>query len=139
MATIAGIRDQLATLAKNADADLHEYDVATGSERLPAVVVFPETWEDMTAANAVPAFRFVVEIYVGIARKLSIAQDEMDAYINPTGTRSIPAAIRADRTLGGTVDSTRVFGPTRYGLTELNGNTGVPNALMARLPVEVLP
>lgn len=52
-----------------------------------------------------------LEAIVGLsAADMTRAQDAMNAYLSPTGARSLRAAVRADETLGGTVDYARVVG-----------------------------
>ena len=138
MANIAGIRDQLQTRLATVSG-LRAYDVATGAERLPAAIVFPFTTERLTAGGLY-RYLFTVEVYAGLSRGLQRAQDQLDGFADPEATNSIEAAIEGDRTLGGTVASVRVDGlqAGSYGFAELNGTSGIPNALIARFPVEVM-
>lgn len=74
-----------------------------------------------------------VEIQVRVIVRVTRAtppdtQDALDAYIWPTGTNSIVAAINAGRTLGGKVDDTRWIGTGSVGVPE-----GHPNSLQAEL------
>jgi hypothetical protein len=48
-------------------------------------------------------------------------QDAMDAYLSPTGSQSVHAAIQADPTLGGVVSYCAVIEATGYGLQNWNG------------------
>jgi hypothetical protein len=48
-------------------------------------------------------------------------QDNLDAYLSPTGTSSVYAAVQADPTLGGKVSYAAVIEATGYGLTNWNG------------------
>ena len=48
-------------------------------------------------------------------------QDSLDAYLSPTGSLSVYAAIQADPTLGGQVSYAAVIEATAYGLMNWNG------------------
>ena len=48
-------------------------------------------------------------------------QDLLDAYLSPTGSQSVYAAVQADPTLGGAVSYAAVIEATGYGLTNFNG------------------
>lgn len=51
----------------------------------------------------------------------SSGQDLLDAYLSPTGSQSVYAAVQADPTLGGQVSYCVVVEATGYGLTNWNG------------------
>ena len=48
-------------------------------------------------------------------------QDLLDAYLSPTGSQSVYAAVQADPTLGGAVSYAVVVEAAGYGLTNWNG------------------
>ena len=48
-------------------------------------------------------------------------QDNLDAYLSPTGPSSVYAAVQADPTLGGKVSYAAVIEATAYGLMNWNG------------------
>lgn len=48
-------------------------------------------------------------------------QDILDAYLSPTGTQSVYAAVQADPTLGGKVSYAAVIEATAYGLMNFGG------------------
>ena len=142
MANVSGIRDQIQTRLDTLNTDgqakvLRPYDVATGKERMPCSIVFPQRVERITSGGATYQYNFMIEVYVSLKQGLARAQDEMDAFVDPTATNSIRAAIEGDDTLAGTVDDLAVGGFTTYQFAELNGNTGKPNSLVARIPLEV--
>ena len=145
MADIGTLRDALQTRLDTVSG-LLPYDVATGHERMPCSIVLPAPgggWETAgitdTSPSGVDKQRFYIEVYVSLAGGLARAQDQLDSFISPTGSTSIERAIYADKTLGGSADSTRVFRFDRYQWARLNEPPqNPPNALYARIPVEVL-
>jgi hypothetical protein len=59
-------------------------------------------------------WRPVFEVWVFVnPADLYRAQEALFAYLAPTGTKSIPAALYADTTLGGVANDTRVLGGAR--------------------------
>lgn len=77
--------------------------------------VYDEDFEE----GATYRFR-VVLLAAALQRGFDAAQSNVDQYIVPTGTKSIKAAIEADKTLGGKADSVRVTGFSDYGVLEVN-------------------
>lgn len=65
-------------------------------------------------------FPWVVRVVVNPS-DLNRGQTALDAYLSPTGTNSIKAALEADPSLGGVVDSLSVTGWTFYGRVEFEG------------------
>jgi hypothetical protein len=59
-------------------------------------------------------WRPVFEVWLfANAASLPTAQQQLHGYLAPTGTKSIPAAIYGDPTLGGAASSTKVLGGSR--------------------------
>lgn len=143
MATISGIRDglqtRLDTIGSGVDA-LRPFDVATGKEhvRMPCAIVYPTGWERMTSGGSTYRYDFVIEVYTSLTQGLARAQDQLDNMLDPTHANSIRAAIEDDSQLASTVDDLAVGGFTGYRFASLNQpRSDKPNALVARIPVEV--
>lgn len=103
---------------------------------LSARDTIPDSLPDKDTATVMPspavlsptghATKTAVSLFVLIRcvrGRLRDSQDALDAYIWPTGTNSIIAAVYADRTLSGTVDDIRWTGTDSY--TPVEGTTGV--------------
>lgn len=96
-------------------------------------VLGPVRWSYDTTFDGLTQYFFEVGIYLAPA-DLGRAQSRLDAYLAPTGTASIRAAIRADETLGGTAHFARVIGGTEYGrLVDVAGS----QMLHAAVEVEI--
>jgi hypothetical protein len=55
--------------------------------------------------------RYFLTLVVGLSSAdVTRAQDAMNAYLSPTGSRSLRSALAADPSLGGVVDTARVIG-----------------------------
>lgn len=77
-------------------------------------------------------YRFEAVVAVSLAGGLPNAQEQMDEYMSGTGSKSVRAALAADRTLGGACHSL-FFGPwNRPSDEEISGQT----YYVQRLPVE---
>ena len=70
-------------------------------------------------------WRPVFEVWVFVnPATLYTSQQQLFDYLAPTGTKSIPAAIYGDPTLGGVANDTRVLGGSRPpAVTEVAGGT----------------
>lgn len=133
-ASIATLRDAIRTRLDTIDG-LSAYDVQTGQERFPCAIVWPTAVDRMSAAGG-RRYQFMVEVWVGLAIKLGPAQDLLDEFLDPRSTKSVAAAIEADGSLGGIADSVMADGFQGYAFGKLNSNE--VNAIVARIPVEVL-
>lgn len=114
---------------------LYAYAVQTGQERFPCAIVWPAS-EERTDAGGGRRYQFMVEAWAGLSVGLSKAQDLLDDLLDPRTARSIAAAIEADGSLGGIADSVRADGFQGYAFGKLNSDA--VNAIVARIPVEVL-
>lgn len=127
-----GIQTRLATIT-----GLRSYDVQTGQEIGPCAIVFPSPpssgWHQTTNGSCGSAFEFIVEVHVPLKIGMAKAQDTLDGYINPTGTKSLAAAIAGDPTLGGAAKTAIARAFTLYAFSELNKVA----TLMAMVPIEV--
>ena len=72
-----------------------------------AVVTLDSITFDESYQRGLDQYRFTVVVVVGRVAERS-AQNNLDAYLAPSGSTSIKAAIEADRTLGGKAQTLRV-------------------------------
>jgi len=86
----------------------------------PMAVVQPQQIEyDLNARRGVNRFTFTVTVFVVKADDRS-AQLRVDPFVSPTGATSVKAALEADRTLNGVVDTLRVVSVSNYSSTDAN-------------------
>jgi len=105
-----GLKNRLATISV-----LNAHDKAPATVVLPAAFPLPGAIEfDETMARGVDSYTFTVRVLVQRATD-QIAQENLDPYLDGSGTFSIKAAIEGDPTLGGAADWTRVVRVPRYG------------------------
>jgi hypothetical protein len=89
-------------------ANLRVYDFPSSRVEPPAAVLsLPETGYDVTLGGRSDAWEFPLWVLVSRADDKS-AYAEMVPYLEAEGDRSIRAIIEADRTLGGTCDTSAV-------------------------------
>lgn len=106
MATNERIREGLGVRLETIP-DLQVYTRPPGSIVVPAAVVRRRsTTFDVTMDGLVDT-GWGVTLFVSFANT-DVATEELDKYLDPSGDRSIKAAIEADPTLGGVVDFARV-------------------------------
>lgn len=74
----------------------------------PAAVTSPPKPKAITAGDGAFAYEFPLWVMVGKA-DAKAATDEIMAYVDPDGARSIRAALYADISLGGIVDSVAIL------------------------------
>jgi hypothetical protein len=86
----------------------------------PMAVVAPQQIEyDLNAARGVNRFTFTVTVFVVKADDRA-AQQRVDPFVSPAGPSSVKAALEADRTLGGVVDTLRVTNVSNYSSSDAN-------------------
>lgn len=119
MAELAAVRDGIKTRLATI-AGLRAHDVWPDQVNTPAVLVRPirdpyqltlgnqQTWSFELVVVAHPAQQ-------GVAR----GQEVLDEYLADAGTKSLKAALRGDRTLGGIVSTLDVQGWRDYGVLDL--------------------
>lgn len=104
----AGLKTRLATIS-----GLNAYATMPASPKTPAAAVIPKNARFDQDFDGDATYLFEVWVYVNPS-DLNRAQTAIDAYLAPTGSNSIRAAINADPTLGGKAHSTRVIGWEQY-------------------------
>lgn len=121
MASVSAIRDGLQA-ALNTIPGLRAFDLIVDQVPVPcAVVGGPERGDAATYGNGRVAITFPVRAYISRSSERA-GQDAMDAYLASSGPDSFMAAIEADRTLGGTVESAQVSNLSRqYGTYVVGG------------------
>lgn len=72
-----------------------------------AVVSLDSITYDEAFNRGLDEYRFTITVVVGRAAERS-AQNNLDAYLAPTGKQSIKTAVEGDRTLGGAAQTLRV-------------------------------
>lgn len=111
---LTALADQLTSIS-----GLRPVDHAAEQVNPPAAMLYlgDGTYdEDM---NDAVIFTVTVVVLVSQSPGLERAQAQFQQYLDPTGTASIAAAVHADPTLGGTVNTTRVVGwsePKTFGV-----------------------
>lgn len=118
--TVSGLRDALKTRLATI-AGLRTHDTWPAQIHPPAAIVEPLAGsfeQTLGSDDALYRFQIVVAVQFGTHRT---AQDALDEYLTPSGTRSIRAALEGDVTLGGLAHSLSVTGWREYGTLEING------------------
>lgn len=120
--TFAAIRQALAaylTTAIGLRATANRFDAVNP----PMAVVAPQTgslirYSVSTDAETDYSLRVIVLVSAGDSES---GQDALDAYLSPTGSQSVYAAVQADPSLGGAVSFAVVVEATAYGLRNWSG------------------
>jgi hypothetical protein len=130
--TISTIRDGIMTRLETISG-LRAHDTVPEQINPPAAVVSIGGVIYDSDFDGSTTYEFRIRLLVG-GQSFRLGEDLLDGYLDPTGAKSIRAAIDADPTLSGTADSSRVTGVTQpRGLVEYGGN----QYLSAELDVEV--
>jgi hypothetical protein len=108
---------------------------ATETERPNLPTAYPRlvSWVYSTVFEGQADWVFDVWVIVGIEPDLSRAQSVLNAYLAPSGPKSVKCAIDADPSLSGCVSFARVVGGGDYGRLDIGGIA----ALGASVRVEV--
>lgn len=112
MGSLAGVKAGLkARFAAYLPDGVRCYAEEPASPATPAVIVYGpiEGTRYDTDFDGVVLWNFAVIVLVPPA-DLTRAQDAMNAYLSPTGARSLRAALREDESLGGVAHYARVIG-----------------------------
>ena len=116
---LSEIRDAMGT-ALGAVPNLRVRPLIPALVTPPMAVVQPQQIEyDLNARNGVNRYTFTVTVFVTKADDRS-AQLRVDPFVAPSGVGSVKAALEADRTLGGVVDTLRVTNVSNYSSTDAN-------------------
>ena len=109
MANVVTIRDKIKTNLATV-AGLATYDTVPDKPEPPCAIVMPDPnifIERETMAKGVVTLNFVVLVLVGRVVD-DAAQDNLDAYLNTSGTGSIWVALESDTTLGAAASDCKV-------------------------------
>ncbi|MDP8930466.1 MAG: hypothetical protein M3O70_18335 [Actinomycetota bacterium] len=113
MADLAAIREGLrARLDTVPDLQASAYLLAKPTPPT-AMVGGPDTIGFLEEFGGTPTWTLPIILYTGLAHDVA-AQKRLDTYLAPFGPTSVRAAVEADPTLGGIVDSLAVTGMTGY-------------------------
>lgn len=121
-ATLSQVRTALASVLSGISG-LNAHAFKVGSITPPAAIVMPAPGDFFlyaTASDPVHDLDLVIGLFVQWGDDES-ASAELDAFLSPTSTTSIWAAVDADRTLGGVVASAQVGTARSYGSYEYGG------------------
>ena len=133
MATFKQIREGIATNLQGISG-LQQSAYVLAEPTLPAAQVAPMEIEyDKAFQRGLDALEFKVMVLVGSVSDIG-AQKNLDPFLDPSGSKSIKAAVESDDTLGGLVESVRVVRCSGYRLYE---RAGQAPALGAEWTVEV--
>jgi len=111
--TIGALRTGLATNLA-AISGLRTSSFIPDNPTPPIAIVIPQRIEfDAAMARGMDTYTFEVLVIAQRASERG-AQDTLDAYCNPTGSKSIKTALQSDRTLGGAAFDLRVTEMSSY-------------------------
>ncbi len=129
--TVGDIRDGIAAnLATITNTQILSYQLSNPTT--PSISIFPAGTDYNQAFNrGLDRWVFTVQAIVSVVSDEN-GQQQLDAYLAPTGSTSIRAAIESDRTLGGAAQNCVVTNASGY---TLFGDT--PPVLGAEWTVEV--
>ena len=135
MSTLGAARSALSTYLTEV-AGLHCYGTVPGAIVTPAAIIAPNPAEladyEQAQSSDLVLWYLRVVLLAGMVN-LETAQNTMDDLLSTDSATSVPAAIRADPTLGGQVEYTELKTAQRYGSTTWNGI----DYLGAELTVEI--
>lgn len=116
-AMCAGLAAQL-----TAHTGLRAHGKAPGSIAVPAAVVIPSRPAILYGATMDGETTVNLLVIVAVTAANDVAgQDQLLKYVASSGTLSVPAAVQADPTLGGTAEDAVVRQVASYGLIEYAG------------------
>lgn len=117
---------ELSTIRAAMGTALSEVENLRVRELIPALVVPPmavvqpqQIEYDLNANRGVNRYTFTVTVFVVKADDRS-AQLRVDPFVSTSGPQSVKAALEADRTLGGEVDTLRVTNVSNYSSQDAN-------------------
>ena len=121
--TFAAVRAAVATYLQNNITGLRATSNRFLQVNPPMAVIVPQTGTLIRYGQTLDGetdynLRAIILVSLGDSAE---GQDLLDAYLSPTGSQSVNAAIQADPTLGGAVSYAVVVEATGYGLTNFSG------------------
>lgn len=121
MATLTAIRDAIKTTVGAAITTLHIYDTVPESPELPALVIQP-VGSDFNRAfgRGLDGWEFDLVVLVSWGDS-DLGQDQLDAFVNGSGSSSIRQAVFNASTLGLANTTANVSGMTEYGIRTAAG------------------
>jgi hypothetical protein len=123
VSVVSDIRDGIVANLNAAHPTLRCHASVPTALAPPAAVVAPVRIDyDATFGGMNSDFEFVVAVYLSRASERT-AQSALDAYLDPTGSGSLKAAIEAEPTLGGAAHFVHVGEAREYGIVEIGGQT----------------
>jgi hypothetical protein len=129
------IVEALATAFAGIDAQVYTGPLA--AVQWPAIVIgWPESYDPYTDLGSASDYTIPVRVEVAASRDFKSGNQALRPYIDRTGDYSICAAIDADVTLGGVVDSARVVEFVNFGYREV-GTDGT-TVVQCEARIEVL-
>jgi hypothetical protein len=120
-ATMKQVRQALATRLSSITG-LSTYAFPPGTANAPAALIAPNDGQFYTYNTSQTShdLELVVAVLVQMGERQS-ATEELDLYLDDSGTHSVYAALAADPRLGNTVDSAVVVAAQNYGTHTYNG------------------
>jgi len=117
-ATLAQIREGLAAnLSAIPNVQVSAYMLSSPTP--PTLWVFPEETDfDLTMQRGLDCYHLTIQAYIGAVADEG-SQVLLDTLLDPASATSVKAAVEADRTLGGAVESLRVTKQTGYRLYQV--------------------
>lgn len=120
MATIAAIRDGLKNRLATIGSPFQAYDTIPLSVNAPcAVVQFNSIQFDETMGRGSDKLFFNILVFVEWTDP-DASQNDLDSYLNLSGSTSIKAAVEGDSSLGGIVSYAVVTAAHDYGVIAVN-------------------
>lgn len=102
-------------------AGLEVFDYVPYSLQPPAAVVgWPDVEFDFVLGRGADRLSIPVRVFVASASDHS-SNTELEAYISPSGAKSVKAAVEADGSLGGAAHSSRVARASGVGIFNIAG------------------
>lgn len=120
-ATLSEVREALQTTLEAIDG-LTVYARPPGTVNPPAAIVSPADGQFLTYLTSQTShdLDMLIAVLVQLGTRES-ATTNLDEYLEDAGGKSVFAAVQADPTLGGVVDSAAVTGAQNYGVITYNG------------------
>lgn len=136
MADLTEIRVALAACFSSLESEVQVSAYMLDAPTPPAIFIYPSEIDyDLTAQRGFDQWTLTIQAVVQHSLDKA-GQVNLDAFLAPSGPRSVKALVEADRQLGGTVDSVRVVSCSGYRKYLSEGQN--PILLGAEWSVEVL-